>query len=45
MPQLYDFGSYVIFFWVNEGTPTEPIHVHINEKRPVPNAAFPIRYE
>ena len=37
MPQLYRFGSYVIYFWVNEGIPTEPIHVHINEKRPSQN--------
>ena len=35
MPQLYNFGNYVIYFWVNEGMPTEPVHVHISEKRPV----------
>jgi hypothetical protein len=34
MPQLYSFGRYVIYFWVNEGMPTEPVHVHVNEKRP-----------
>ena len=34
MPQLYNFGSYVLYFWVNEGMPTEPVHIHINEKRP-----------
>lgn len=37
MPQLYNFGNYVIYFWVNEGIPTEPVHVHVAEKRPIPD--------
>lgn len=37
MPQLYSFGKYVIYFWVNEGMPLEPVHVHIHEKRPSRN--------
>ena len=37
MPQLFKFGNYVIYFWSNENIPTEPVHVHISEKRPVEN--------
>ena len=37
MPRLFSFGKYVIYFWVNEGMPTEPIHVHISEGRPTPD--------
>ena len=29
MPQLLRIGPYTIYFWSNEGTPLEPIHVHI----------------
>lgn len=32
MPQIFKFGSYIIFLWSNENKPTEPIHVHIAEK-------------
>jgi len=38
MPQLFRFGEYIIYFWVNEGEPPEPIHVHIAKGRPIPNA-------
>ena len=34
MPQVFSVGSYLVFIWVNEGNPLEPIHVHISEKRP-----------
>ncbi|MBP3448974.1 MAG: DUF4160 domain-containing protein [Spirochaetaceae bacterium] len=34
MPQVFSVGSYLVFIWVNEGKPLEPIHVHISEKRP-----------
>ena len=37
MPQLFKFGNYVIYFWSNENKPSEPVHVHISEKRPVQN--------
>ena len=37
MPQLYRFDSYIIYFWVNEGEPTEPVPVHVHEGRPSPN--------
>ena len=38
MPQIFKVGSYVIFFWSNENIPLEPIHVHIAENVPQPNA-------
>ena len=38
MPQLFRVGSYVIYFWINESNPLEPVHVHIAEVRPSPNA-------
>lgn len=38
MPQLFKIGSFIVFFWSNEGMPEEPVHVHITEGRPSPNA-------
>ena len=38
MPQLFRVGSYVVFFWINESVPLEPVHVHIAKVRPVPDA-------
>jgi hypothetical protein len=38
MPQIFRIGSYVVYFWANEGNPIEPIHVHVAEGRAVPNA-------
>lgn len=38
MPQLFKVGKFIVFFWSNEGLPEEPIHVHIAEGRPSPNA-------
>ncbi len=38
MPQLFKIGSYVIYFWINENDPLEPVHVHIAEVRPTANA-------
>ena len=32
MPQIFRIGAYHIFFWINEGVPIEPIHVHVSEK-------------
>ncbi|MBQ9038582.1 MAG: DUF4160 domain-containing protein [Clostridia bacterium] len=37
MPQLFRVGSYVVYFWINESHPLEPVHVHIAEVRPSPN--------
>ena len=38
MPQLLRIGSYVVYFWSNEGRPLEPIHVHVIEGRASANA-------
>lgn len=38
MPKVFKFGAYSIYFWVNEGKPLEPIHLHVSEGNPVPNA-------
>lgn len=38
MPQLFKVGSYVIYFWINESNPLEPVHVHIAQVRPKPDA-------
>ena len=34
MPQIFKVGSYVVYFWSNEGDPLEPVHVHIAEGVP-----------
>lgn len=36
MPNLFAIKGYQIYFWSNENN--EPIHVHINEGQPMPNA-------
>lgn len=38
MPQVFKIGPYVIFFWIGEGNPLEPVHVHIAEKIPAANS-------
>ena len=38
MPQVFKIGSYWIYFWSNEGKPSEPVHVHVSEGRPVENS-------
>ena len=38
MPQVFRLGSYWVYFWTNENNPLEPIHVHVAEGCPVPNA-------
>ncbi len=38
MPQVFKVGSYLVYFWISEGMPLEPIHVHIVEKTPNANA-------
>ena len=37
MPQVFKIGSYIVYFWINEGKPLEPIHVHIAEGIPTAN--------
>ena len=31
MPELLTLLGYKVYFWVNEGKPLEPIHVHISK--------------
>lgn len=38
MPQVFKIGPYWVYFWSNEGRPLEPIHVHVAEGSPAPNA-------
>jgi len=38
MPQVFKIGSYIIYFWANEGKLLEPVHVHIAEGIPSENA-------
>lgn len=38
MPQLLRIGSYVVYFWSNEGRPLEPVHVHVAEGKVSANA-------
>lgn len=37
MPQVFKIGSYIVYFWLNEGMPLEPVHVHIAQGTPSPN--------
>ncbi len=34
MPQLFKVGSYLVFIWINESNPLEPVHAHIAQVRP-----------
>jgi len=38
MPQVFKIGSYLVYFWLNESLPLEPIHVHVAEGTPSGNA-------
>ena len=38
MPQVFRIGPYWIYFWTNESDPLEPVHVHVVEGKPTPNA-------
>lgn len=38
MPQIFKFGSYRIYFWLNEGKPVEPVHVHVSQGTPYENS-------
>lgn len=38
MPQVFKIGSYWVYFWTNENDPLEPVHVHVSEGSPQPNA-------
>lgn len=32
MPKLFDIFGYKVFFWSNEGTPLEPVHIHVGKQ-------------
>lgn len=38
MPQIFKVGAYLVFIWINEGEPLEPIHVHVSKKIPRKNS-------
>ena len=38
MPQVFKIGSYWGYFRSNENDPLEPVHVHVAEGSPQPNA-------
>lgn len=38
MPQIFKVAGYLVFFWANEGEPSEPIHVHIIRGTPSGNS-------
>lgn len=38
MPQIFKIGSYIIYFWVNENDPLEPVHIHVTQGKPSPYA-------
>lgn len=38
MPHIFKIGAYLIFIWINEGEPLEPVHIHVSERRPAKNA-------
>lgn len=38
MPRLFKIAGYAVYFWTNEGTPPESVHVHISAGHPNPNA-------
>jgi len=37
MPKVFDLGPYSVYFWVGEGNPLEPVHVHVTEGVPSPD--------
>ena len=38
MPQIIKIGAFIVFFWSKGNEPLEPVHVHICEGVPSPNA-------
>ncbi|MDE7228645.1 MAG: DUF4160 domain-containing protein [Treponemataceae bacterium] len=37
MPHIFKIGAYLVFIWINEGEPPEPVHIHVSERRPAKN--------
>ena len=38
MPRIFKIGGYIVYFWINESDPLEPVHVHVCEGVPSPTA-------
>ena len=38
MPQVFKIGSYMVYFWANEGKLLEPVHIHVSQGMPSENA-------
>ena len=38
MPRVFKIGPYLVYFWSDEQTPLEPVHVHIAEGKATRNA-------
>lgn len=38
MPQIIKIHGYSVYFWIDEGEPPEPIHVHISKGVPGGNS-------
>jgi len=34
MPRIFKVGPYLVYFWINESEPLEPMHVHVSQGRP-----------
>lgn len=37
MPKVFDVGPYTVYFWIGEGSPLEPVHVHVTDGVPAPD--------
>lgn len=37
MPQVFKIGNYIVYFWVSENNPLEPVHIHVALGTPVEN--------
>lgn len=37
MPKVFDVGPYTVYFWIGEGDPLEPVHVHVTDGVPAPD--------
>ncbi len=38
MPQVFRIGGYLVYFWINENDPLEPVHVRVSEGKPTAGA-------
>ena len=38
MPQVFKIGTYLVYFWLDEGKPLEPVHVHVSQGVPTAHA-------